>query len=156
MKIELDVGDGSYVVRLPACGISISIRDEVAMRGRKIHGVGQFGLERSLWTTRGAEVKRAFDPASFDPEVSRAVLRFAVAKLLTEAGIPWWRRLFRRSALEIRWRDWDQLGSQDRVRFLAFPPASRIAVNGKMVLGPRVDVVLLRTLFGSKANLGGN
>jgi hypothetical protein len=150
--VDLEVGSGSIRTRIPALGTSRRWPDQVTTIDDTIVDVGGevSPTERAGWPER-ARTRAAFDAEAFEPELSAAVARYRTLRAINDA-YPGWRSVFRVRGLSMTWPGWRHIPAADRrlviERLAAWAPT--VAINGAVVVGPRVDVPVLSVVLGRR------
>jgi hypothetical protein len=146
--VEIDIGDGSFVVRLPALGTSLTIRDEVFIQGNKIVSIGEPMLEpgpEAGVSARG-DLRRAFDPSTFDPDLAAAIVRYADLRAGQEAHRAWYRG--GSPYVQLRWRRWKEVPADRRRVFIERFRRGRLDINGDHAVRPAIDLPVIRWFIG--------
>jgi hypothetical protein len=147
---RLEISRASIVVRLPARSFSMTIPNTITVADRRIVAVGGIGMDEAELARRpSATTTAAFDAASFDPDLAGAMLRWSVFRAMRESGLRWWQQV-RFPDLDIEWPAWGSVPTERRMALLAAYRRGRVTVNARRVVRPRVDVPLLRGLFGTR------
>ena len=156
--VEIEVGNGSLVVRVPTRAWSHTWRDTISIReGTTIVGIGDPAPDTepsSGGGGAGGEVvtRHAFAADDFDPAVAEAMTRYIVGRARQDARLGWWNGWFQPSTLRLRHPDWLDIPGPDRQAYLTSLSrwSPRVEVNGVVVVRPLVDVPILRDLIGRK------
>lgn len=154
--VEIDVGNGSLVVRVPARAWSHTWRDTISIRdGKTIVGIGDQAPTEPLAIsgTVGQVVTRpALAAHDFNASVAGAMARHVVVRARHEARLGLWSGWFLSSNLRLRHPDWQDIPRSDRLAFLVelSRRSPKVEVNGVVVVGPLVDVPIIRALIGRK------
>jgi hypothetical protein len=152
--VEFEIRPVVVVVRVPAKSFEVTFPNEIVVREGKIIGLAGSGVSRAESSGDPAAVaSTAFDAAHFDVDLAAAFTRWAVARGLGLAGIPWWKQ-FSPPHLVFGWGAWGWLPADRRRAFLALHERQRVDVNGRPAVHPRIDVLFLRGLFGNVIDPG--
>lgn len=147
--IRVEVSRQSVVVQVPAKAFSTTLRNELTLRDRSIVAIGGDGIGTAEAATEPDLVTQpAFDGTDFDPDVARSYLWWAQFQALKGARVSWWHQ-FAPSEFDIDWPAWGSIPAERRRAFLEGYRRFRVTINGRPAVRPRVDVPLLRGMFGS-------
>lgn len=155
--VEIDVGNGSLVVRVPARAWSHTWRDTISIRdGKTIVGIGdQASVTEPLaasGTVPQVVTRSALAAHDFNASVAAAMARYVAIRARHDAKLGWWSGWFLSSNLRLRHPDWHDIPRPDRLAFLVELSrwAPRVEVNGSVKVRPLVDVPIIRALIGRK------
>ena len=148
--IRVEISRQSVVVRVPAKAFSMTLPNELTLRDRSIVAIGGDRLGEAEGASQPDLVtKPGFDGANFDADVARAYLWWAQSQALKGAHIGW-RHQFAPPVFDIDWPAWGSIPAEQRRSFLEGHRRFRVTINGRPAVRPRVDVPLLRGLFGTR------
>jgi hypothetical protein len=142
--VDIEIEDGRITARASGRLDVWSAADFVVLHGSRIVSIGESGDPSAPVRPNEGIVRRAaFDPRRFDPNLAVSILRFAIARSGALG--------FARPDLRIRWRGWQELDVGARRALITGIGSQRIEINGVPVVRPRIDLPVLRALFGELA-----
>jgi hypothetical protein len=148
--IEIDIGDGSFIVRLPGTDVVRTWRDSITLRGGdKILGVGETPDEGRLHQGDHAKVvttRPALSPRSFEPALAAAMIDYTTADAMHADGVTW--RMLLGESLRITCPGWSAISRADRHRFVELLRATRVEINGVVVRRRRLDLPVVGWMVG--------
>jgi hypothetical protein len=152
--IELEVGAGTFAMRLPARGVSRFRLDSISIRDQKlIVGVGEAPVDLQtvpLEQSAGSVVTRsALGSPTFDPVFATAMVRYGTYQVLGDAGLGR-RSMFIRPNLHMRHPGWRDIPPADRRRFLEELGWPNVEVNGVVVVRRRIQIPLIGAIIGGR------
>lgn len=149
--IEIDIGDGSFVVRIPGTAVVRTWRDSISLRGSDvIVGVGETPDEARAHERdhEGGSItmRPALASGSFEPVLAEAMIRYTASEAMHAAGVTW--RVLLGEWLRITHPGWRAIAPAERHRFVELMRASRVEINGVVVRRWRIDHPIVGRLVG--------
>jgi hypothetical protein len=131
--VEFDIVGERVVVTIPGAGWSVTMTNAISSRprglSREIVAVGSLRARSTDVADRTISTQPAFEPASFDPELAEAFIRFGTGKA---PGGGWWLLSLSGRSLALNWPHWREVPADGQRRFLSLVGRnfSAVAVNG--------------------------
>jgi hypothetical protein len=152
--IELEVGAGTFAMRLPARGVSRLWLDSITVRDQKlIVGAGEAPVDLQVVSpeqTAGNVVTRsALGASTFDPVLATAMVRYGTYQVLRDAGLGR-RFMFTGPNLHMRHPGWRDIPPADRRSFLEDLGWPNVEVNDVVVVRQRIRIPLIGAIIGGR------